>query len=188
MRRNLTVTLLLLFFTGLSWWLMTTVQQKQEQTRIKALKKGPNHYMEDFTAISMNEQGQPHYELVAPYMAHYPQKDRTELKQPQFTVHERERQQSWVINADKGTVLGHGDEVILQGNVVIKGRDDQQKELLIETPSLRILPNDKFAETKATVHIVRGNNVLDAIGAKVYLDKRILLLLSKVRGTYVPNT
>jgi lipopolysaccharide export system protein LptC len=185
MRRNLTVTLLLLFFTGLSWWLMTTFQQQQEQTRIKEQKKGPNYTMEDFSAIRMNEQGLPEYELNAPYMAHYPQQDRTDLKQPKFTVHERARQQTW---ADQGTVLKQGDEILLTGNVVIRGHDENQKVLRIETPVLRILPNDEYAETQEAVHITRGDNVLDAVGAKVYLDQHVLLLLSKVRGTYVPNT
>ena len=188
MHRNITVTLLLLFITGLSWWLMTTMQQHQEQVRIKSMAQGPNQYMEDFTAVSMNDQGQPRYELKATFMAHFTQYDRTDLTRPQFTVHEQTRPQSWVINADRGTVLNHGDEVVLRGNVVIKGRDSQEKPLHIETPSLRILPKDHFAETRDIVHITRGTSTLDSLGAKVYLEQRVLLLMSKVRGTYVPNS
>lgn len=188
MRRNVTVTLLLIFFTGLSWWLMSTVQQRQEQVRIKAMKQGPNQYMEDFTAITTDEQGQPRYQLKASYMAHFTPHDRTDLTKPQITVNEHARQQVWVINADKGTVLKHGNEVLLKGNVIITGRDAQEKPLNIETPSLRILPHHHFAETHQSVHITRGTSTLNAVGAKVYLKLHVLLLLSKVRGTYDPNS
>jgi len=188
MHRNVTVTLLLIFFTGFSWWLMTKMQQHQEQTRFKAMKKGPNQYMENFTAITTNRQGQPRYELNATFMAHFTQHDRTDLTKPQITVHEQLRQQTWVIDADEGTVLKHGDEVLLKGNVVIHGRDIQDRQLHITTPSLRILPHDQYAETHDMVHITRGTSTLNSLGAKVYLDQRVLLLLSRVRGTYDPNT
>lgn len=186
--RNITVTVLLVLITGFSWWLMTTMQQQQEQTRIKSLTQGPNQYMENFTSINTDEQGRPRFELNASFMAHFRRYDRTDLTDPKITLHQPDRQQSWTIDANKGTVLNHGDEVYLNGNVIIKGRDLQEKLVNIETSTLRILPKKHFAETQANIRITRNGDSIDAHGARLYLEQHVLYLQSKVRGTYVPES
>lgn len=182
----------MLFFvvvTASAWWLVSTLQfQSTPIKNILKLRTGPNHYMEDFTTITMDVNGLPRMELRAPHMAHYPSDDKTVLKQPNFIFRQHDKMETWTVDADNATLLGDGEEVLLEGNVFIKGRDQQDQVITISTKALRILPNDDYAESHDPVHISQGNHVLDSVGVKLYLDKQLLLLESKVRGVYVPET
>lgn len=186
MRRNITLPLILLLITAATWWLLGTLQQEQ-QIRTQTKRTGPNHYMENFTAIVMNDQGRPKHKLVAARMVHFPDDDRTDLELPDFTFHQYPEQNVWSVKADSGTVLSNGDEIQLQGNVNIHGSDKDHGPLTVKTDRLRILPDNNFAETKQAIHITRGRHTVDAIGAKLYLNDQTLHLLSQVRGTYVPD-
>lgn len=189
MIRRLSFMLLFVFVTASAWWAVSTLQF--ESTPIKnilKLRTGPNHYMEDFTATTMDDQGKPRMQLSAPHMAHYPNGDKTVLTKPNFTFHQRDKLKTWTVNADNGTVLQDGDEVLLEGNVFIQGRDQNNQDITISTRALRVLPNDDYAESKDPVHITQGKHVLDAVGVKLFLDKQLLLLVSNVRGVYVPES
>jgi lipopolysaccharide export system protein LptC len=189
MIRRLSLMLIFVFITASAWWAVSTLQF--ESTPIKnilKLRTGPNHYMEDFTTTSMDALGHPRMQLSAPHMAHFPSEDKTVLKQPNFIFHQTDKAQTWTVDADNGTLLEDGDVVLLEGHVFIKGRDQNNQEVTISTPALRVLPNEDYAESKDAVHITQGKHVLDAVGVKLYLDKQLLLLVSNVRGVYVPES
>ena len=199
MLKRISLTLLFIVAIGSAWWLVSILQYEPLiATQGDKSRTGPNHYMEDFYAVTMNDQGTPRHKLSAPYMAHYPDEDKTVLKQPKFTFHQRSAEgeideKTWSVNADQGTILDKGNEVILEGNVkladYIAGEGAAADVVTtINTDSLRILPNYDYAETRSPVHITRGKHVVNAVGIKLYFDREILELESKVRGTYVPNS
>jgi lipopolysaccharide export system protein LptC len=143
----------------------------------------PDYYMEDFTTLTMEDDGSPKSRLRAVYMAHYPADDTTELLKPTMEIYRSERP-PLNVTADKGWVTS-GNEVILLRGGVRMWEDDAagQRTLQVDTSEARILMNDEYAETDRPATIVSRRSTVTGTGMRAYFKDSRLVVLDHDRTT-----
>lgn len=180
MRRSLTLLLL----TGavfLSWWI-GTLFQAPTPTSLRETPSAPDSFMEQVTSIQMDQNGQPLRRLEAERMTHFPDDQRTDMVNPLLTLH-RQDGDLWTIRSRQGTVDDAGEQVLMNGDVLIE-HPDTESPLQLSTTELRILTAEEYAETAAAVRITRPGAQIDAVGMQAYLKTERVELLNQVRSRY----
>jgi len=91
----------------------------------------------------------------------------------------------WHLKSDRGQVRADGDDVQLNGNVVVTGRSPGSgAPLVLSTDNMRINTPTEYIETSAPVKISWGGHDLDAIGMQADLKTGTLRLESDVHGSF----
>jgi lipopolysaccharide export system protein LptC len=185
MLRKWFVPLLVAAIAGLSYWLFSK-QPVEKPLPLSRVQTAPDSFMENFSTLILDEQGQPHYELRAAHMAHYPDDDHSEFNTPHFTVH-RPDGRRWEVWAEQGRAQNGAEQVLLSGEVLVQQRVDDSTRLEIRTRDLRVYPRDDYAETDEHTVIIRGEGRLQSEGLRADFRAGQLQLLSQVRGHYEPQ-
>lgn len=100
----------------LSIWLQFGLIQQEQVVFDGNERHDPDYYIENFTAIGMDEEGNRRYVLEAERLVHYPDDDTALLDNPhviQYEVIGSPRH----IYSESGWVSSNGNEVLLTGNV-----------------------------------------------------------------------
>lgn len=168
----------------------------------------PDYTIETFQSRVFDEKGELHYEMKSLTLAHYPLNDNIEMQNPWVKLYEGEGA-PWIIQAEKG-LAPSSDQLILSGNVIINGtvggddpsevvdnnqtlepsQENQQasiperKQVQMETQTLTLQIENKFAETSDPVVIFTDNNIIESVGLEADLRNDILLLQANVKGSY----
>ena len=212
MLKKILTPVILILVTGLSWWYVKSLE-KSLMPKPETTTQGPDYFMFDAVSTVLNQAGKPEQQLATAYLAHYPDDDRTELKDAHLTLHQEDGS-LWSIKANKGTLYNATEQIFLSGQVVIErpqptpataeGAPQEttpqengqgatvpanilQGGLKIETDQLRIDAARQFAETNDPVHIISQELKVNALGMKANLQTKTVELLAKVRGTYAPQ-
>jgi len=91
----------------------------------------------------------------------------------------------WHLKSDRGQVRADGDDVQLNGNVIVTGQVPGSGEpLVLHTESMRINTPTEFIETSAPVKLRWAGHELDAVGMQADLKAGTLRLESKVHGSF----
>ena len=91
----------------------------------------------------------------------------------------------WHLKSDRGQVRADGDDVQLDGNVVVTGQAPKTGEaMVLMTESLRINTPTEFIETSAPVKLRLAGHEIDAVGMQADLKAGTLRLESKVHGRF----
>lgn len=176
----------LLGLLGFTYWLNQLAQTEPGKPG-KAERHEPDAIVENFSAVSLNEQGTPHFVMAAKKMLHYPDDDSTLLEVPHLTLLTAGRPAMHAI-ARRGIVSSKGDEVFLhEGVEVLREASESQYELRIHTEYLHFIPDQQLADTDHTVTIKEANNSVQATGMEMDYRARTLKLLDRVRSEYVPG-
>ena len=130
----------------------------------------------------MDENGNPKHELYAQFLAHFKAENRTELTQPNLTIH-RNDGTVWTVTAANGTVYDDKQEIILKGDVLIIQPGASQ--ITIEAQDMTIYPETHTAQTKNNVIISSAENKVQAKGMFADFKHHRLRLDANVKGTYV---
>lgn len=104
----------------------------------------PDYYMENFTAVGMDEEGRRKYVVEAERMVHYPDDDTALLDNPHIIQYQPgvAPRHSY---SESGWMSSTGNEVLLTGNVRViqgapeQGNQDQSGGGVLTTEKLRIL-------------------------------------------------
>jgi lipopolysaccharide export system protein LptC len=182
-------TIFILFILGVAaaigWWLK---EQLIPDTAPQSVTKRQSHdySMKAFTLTGMNQLGQPHYQLTADSMIHYPEDDHSDLEKP-FMILFSENSPPWHVNSEKGKVYEQGELVKLLGKVIIKRASSPTTEpITITTYNLTIYPDKEYAETDESVHMLSNATDLKSIGMKAFLKESKIRLLNEVKGVHLP--
>ena len=166
-----------------SAWLLNVVSQQ----RLSSDKEGyhePDYYMEDFTTLTMNQDGTPKSSLYAVHMAHYPDNDTSELLQPEMELYRTTRLPLYV-SADKGWVTADNEVILLKGNVQLWEDDADGKRILqVNTSEAKVLVDLDYAETDKAATIKTKRTTINGIGLRAYFDDSRLEILKDVH-TYI---
>jgi lipopolysaccharide export system protein LptC len=137
----------------------------------------PDYYMEDFTTVTMREDGSPKSRLEAEYMAHYPDNDTTELLEPRMQLYRQDRPPMYV-SADKGWVTQENQVILLRGDVQMWEEDESgQRTLEVNTSAARILVEDDYAETDMPATVVSRDMTISGTGMRAWFtDSRLEVL------------
>ena len=146
-----------------------------------------DYSIQHFNLTLMNKTGKMQYHLSADSMLHFKESDLTQLKKPNIEMF-RTATEHWQIKANGGSINPDGDQVILKGQVEIKGSSDGQKNpLVITTESLQISPDKNTVSTRDNIKLSGHGVLIQARGMLANMNDETIQLLAKVRGSYAPQ-
>ena len=146
----------------------------------------PDAWMENVSAVILNEFGKPALGIKTPRLAHYSGNDTTRIQKPEVTFY-RNSPEPWHINAEEG-IATHGiGNILFSTHVTVHHAADRlNPEILLKTESLTLLPDQNEANTQERVTITQPDAMIDAKGMSANLNTGIIHLLSDTRSEYVP--
>jgi lipopolysaccharide export system protein LptC len=174
----------LLLLLAATYWLSRQVQplpQVQSQ-----LRHDVDYVVDNFSATTLNVQGQPRFTLAAEKLWHYPDDDTTHLQMPRLTSLYADRPPT-LTTSQTGKISSKGDDVFLYDEVrVLRPALDGIGEQRFATDYLHVIPDRDWAETNLPVVMTNPNNTLRAVGMELDNKARTVKLLSRVRATHEP--
>lgn len=164
----------------LTFWLSRFVQPHNINSDGKS-RHDPDLVVEKFVAQKMNPGGDVQYVLRADSMMHFPDDDSSILKAVLFTATEPGKP-PLIANAPQGRLLGAGEEILLEGGVVIESEaSGKLPALKLSTPKLTILPKQNIARSKDGVLLESPTSRINAASFELNSQSRVLVL-NRVRG------
>lgn len=174
----------LLLLLAATYWLNQQVQplsQTQSQQRHDI-----DYVINNFSATTLNLQGQPRFTLAAERLWHYPDDDTTHLQMPQLTSLYPDRPPTRT-TAQTGKISSKGDDVFLYDEVrMARPASDGVSEQRFATDYLHVVPDRDWAETDQSVVMTDPHNTLRAVGMELDNKMRTIKMLSRVRATHEP--
>ena len=177
---------ILLVIAGFSYWALDMLTEG-DAIKLNELAHYPDYYLENFTTLTMNEDGTPKNRLRAVYMSHYQDDNTSELHKPELEIFRVDRP-SIMITADNGWVTSNNDVILLSGNVYLHQNDELgnlKVELIAE--DARVLVDQKYAETDKAATFITKRSVTDSIGMRIYFQEQRMEFLSNVQTTITPK-
>ena len=185
MSRRLILFLILAVAAVGSGWLMKRISGTEPVPSVSD-RIDPDYYMEDFTTISMDENGLPASKLYAVYMEHNPADDTLELYEPNLEVY-RGESDPLRITADKGWVTNNNVVILLRGKVRMWIEDAAGKVTLnVDTTEVRVLLLEEYAETDQNATIVAKRTTVKGRGIRAHFDDNRLEILDHEQTTIAP--
>jgi LPS export ABC transporter protein LptC len=91
----------------------------------------------------------------------------------------------WLIQADQGMIPS--DQAFIQLNGRVRARRDQPDPTFsLESESMRLLNEERVAQTSDAVIIRYGQQQLTAVGMRAYFNEDRVELQSMVHGDFIP--
>ena len=133
----------------LSMWLQFGIIEKEQVEFDGNERHDPDYYIENFTAVGMDEKGIRRYVLEAERLVHYPDDDTALLDNPHIIQYEDGAPPRHTYS-ESGWISSDGNEVLLTGNVrVIQnvGSDEDSGRTVLTTEKMRIfLDNNQMKD------------------------------------------
>jgi lipopolysaccharide export system protein LptC len=176
------LALLLVLVAGCSYWILDKLTE-DGATKLSKLAHYPDFYMENFTTLTMNQDGTPKNRLNAVYMAHYPDDNTSELHEPELEIFRKDKPPI-IVKSDKGWVTSNNDVILLSGNVYLHQNDrDGNLKLELITEDARILVDQKYAETDKAATLISKKSTTTSIGMRAYMQEQRMEFLNNVQTT-----
>lgn len=141
-------------------------------------------FIEHATIHRWNAQGVMQGQWQAARMDHVPDTNSNNMIQPSGIIL-NDAGKTYKIHAKTGTWTDSQSQIVLAGDVEVNHNPPSGPLQRLKTQTLTYYPDRRFAETDQKVLYTQGSlTQTSANGADVYLDKRLIDLLSDVRGTY----
>lgn len=178
--------IILVVVAGFSYWALEKLTE-DDAKKLSKLAHYPDYYLENFTTLTMNQDGTPKNRLNAIYMAHYPDDNTSELHKPELEMYRVDRPPI-IVTADNGWVTSDNDVILLSGNVYLH-QNDEFGELKVEliAEDARVLVDQKYAETDKAATLITKRSVTNSIGMRAYLQEQRMEFLSNVQTTIAPR-
>lgn len=182
-RRSWPAFLPLIFLLAAAYWLNLQVQPlppKEDSSK----RHDPDFIVDNFSAMTLNEQGTPRFIVEAKKMVHYPDDSTTVLEAPRLTSMLTGNPNLYA-SASSGTISGKGDEIFLRGDVkIIREASAGQGEMIFTTSFLHVIPERDLAGTGQPVTLVDAHNRVTAVGMVIDNRRRVIHLLEQVSSQH----
>jgi lipopolysaccharide export system protein LptC len=177
---------ILVVVAGFSFWVLELLTE-DNATKLSKLAHYPDYYLENFSTLTMNQDGTPKNRLNAVYMAHYPDDNTSELHEPELEMYRIDRPPI-MVTADNGWITSNNDVILLSGNVYLH-QNDEFGELKVEliAEDARVLVDQKYAETDKPATLITKRSVTNSIGMRAYLQEQRMEFLNNVQTTIEPR-
>ncbi|MDJ0955342.1 MAG: LPS export ABC transporter periplasmic protein LptC [Arenicellales bacterium] len=129
----------------LSMWLQFGIIEKEQVEFDGNERHDPDYYIENFTAVGMDEKGVRRYVLEAERLVHYPDDDTALLDNPHIIQYEDGAPPRHTYS-ESGWISSDGNEVLLTGNVRViqnAGGSEDSGKTVLTTEKMRIYLDDK---------------------------------------------
>lgn len=162
------------------WWASLLTSRDVGQEGIRSAGR-IDYYSRSVTRTVLDESGKPRQKLKASALYHYPDDDRTELREPVLTLYQQDKT-PWVIRAETAILPAGGEVIHLNGAVSISRADDGGgRKLDILTRNVRLKPGEDYAETSEYIELLSPPDRLSGKGAEVHFGDDVKVrLLSEV--------
>lgn len=137
-------------------------------------------YAEQVHGIKYDETGKVVQTLHAETMRHFMPSNQSKLVTPVLESVGKDGK-IWDTTSVDGTLIGD-DEVLLQGNVLIR---DRERTMQLRTETLRYFPDRGEAATDIAVTLRKLNDITRAIGMRADLNRNRVELLHQVESIHV---
>ena len=124
----------------LSMWLQFGLIEKEQVEFDGNERHDPDYYIENFTAVGMDEKGERRYVLEAERLVHYPDDDTALLDNPHIIQYEEGAPPRHTYS-ESGWISSDGNEVLLTGNVRViqnAGGTEDSGRTVLTTEKMRI--------------------------------------------------
>jgi lipopolysaccharide export system protein LptC len=149
-----------------AWWLIEPEPEPRDDTQPRP--RVPDHVVSAFTSIETDDTGRPERRLVAATLWHFVAEEITELALPRLSLYQTDGP-PWQVEARSGLLLEGGDEVRLEGDVVIsREAGSNTRPVTLETNALTIWPKREFAEGDQPVRIESGTDWATGSGIRAW--------------------
>ena len=138
-------------------------------------------------SLLFNDHGEINYKLDAELLKHYAvdgNQTYTIASKPELEI--LVEQTPWHIRADYGKFL-QSNEISLWDNVRVENVNLQDQMVTLETSSLMIYLDQKYAHTDSPVTIFGAIGKIEAVGMTADFTGEKITFTSKVRGYHEPN-
>ncbi len=153
----------LLLLLVLTFWLSRYVASDATRSRDPG-RNDPDVVIERFTARKLSPTGDVQYVLTARTMTHFPVNDSSLLEEVVFTA-TTPGQPVMTARAPRARLVAGGDEVIMEGGVVIDSSESGKSPAMkLTTPRLTVLPEKNTASSQEGVVIESTHGVIKAAG------------------------
>ena len=175
--------IMLLALAAFSAWLLDFLNPEQPPERGDRTRV-PDFYMEQFSTLTYDVDGQPYRHVRGEHMAHFADTGTSEFVQPRITIH-TPAGPPWQVRSERGWASSNEDVLLLLGEVNIWRENDLGRRLMeIDTRDLRVLPDTGYGETDQPVTIRRGSMTSRGVGMRAYLEDDRLELVSQVHTVH----
>lgn len=182
-RRSWSAFLPLVFLLGAAYWLNLQVQPLPPKAD-NSQRHDPDFIVNNFSAMTLNEQGTPRFIVEAKKMVHYPDDSTTLLEAPRLTSLSPDSPTLYA-SASSGSISGKGDEIYLRDDVKItRAASATQSEMVFTTTYLHVVPDRDLADTDQPVTLVDANNRVTAVGMQIDNKARVINLLAQVNSEH----
>lgn len=146
----------------------------------------PDYILDNFAAMTLNQQGAPRFLVDARKMEHYPDDDSTTLERPHFfSLYADSPPIS--ISARNGEISRDGDDIFLRNAVrIVREADATQSEMTVVTNYLHVVPDRDMADTVSPIKLSDAHTEISAVGMKLNYRTRQIKLLDQVRSKHDP--
>jgi lipopolysaccharide export system protein LptC len=176
---------LLSILAAFTFYLAEFANRNDKPLESKVVRHEQDYFVERFTLVKLNAQGQPAFRLAADLMRHFPDDDTTEFVKPTLTSLDKSKPRITVVS-DNGKAGPQGDITELFGNVVLtRAPTDLTKQLKVYTEYLLIDSNKETGTTDRPTKITQGASELTGIGMNFDNLNRLFALHSNVKSTWV---
>jgi len=181
--REWSLLLPLLLLLGATYWLNQQVHPLPPAPNGNK-RHDPDFIVSKFAAITLNEQGTPHFILAAEKMVHYPDNDSTYLNDLHLSSL-YPNQPPVYTSARQGEISSKGNEVFLRDEVkLVRAGNTTQSEMTLTTTYLHAVPDLGLMDTDRPVAMMDAHNVIHATGMKFDNKVRVIKLLAQVRSQH----
>jgi lipopolysaccharide export system protein LptC len=178
---------LLSILAAFTFYLAEFANRGDKPVESKVIRHEQDYFVERFTLVKLNDQGQPSFRLAADLMKHFPDDDTSEFVNPKLVSLDKKKPIITVVS-DSGKAGPKGDIMELSGNVVLtRAPSEASKQLKLTTEYLLINTNEETGSTDKPTEITQGASKLTGIGMNFDNLNRLFALHSNVKSTWVPE-
>ncbi|SEM91897.1 LPS export ABC transporter periplasmic protein LptC [Nitrosomonas marina] len=142
----------------------------------------PDYIVENISGLRMEHAQSIQHVFHAQKMLHFINHDFTKLSDIHF-MHLKPDTPPFRVSANQAEIHNNGEDIYLAGNVnVIRGNDDDDKKIIMETTTLHLIPGRELVQTDQQVVITRLNTTVHGTGLEFNNNTNKIELLSRVRA------
>lgn len=175
----------LVVLAGLSFWLSAMVQFSPDDDMPE---HKPDAFAYNVQMLQFGKDGILRYRLNSPEMRHFPDDDSAELNEPVLIAY-RDNEPPVTLIAKSAVVASNADVVYLYDGVqIMRPPFEKRGAMRAQMQHLVVEPNADFAFTNTDFVLYENDDSwVKSIGAKLFLDRALIELQSRVSGVIQPQ-
>lgn len=186
--------LLLGALAALTYWLDAQVQPAPAR-RDGSTRHDPDLFLQDFKAMTFDDQGKPREALSAARAEHFPDDDSAELSAPKLSLTETGKP-TLTITADRGRIAGDRNQGDFTGHVRVErdagpaspaNGEPGSGPMTLTTESLHVTAKEQRVQTDQPVTIQEPRGIIRGRGFEFDNDAKTVRIKSHVSGTLQPQ-